>query len=406
MLVPRLFFDVGFATPIPCRMTVLSAPPAPVPAAPTSAAPPPTSTQPAEDTRSLPTRLSQGLAYAGIRTAMGLPSIAGVGTAAEVARSLGRTFGASKPNRKRVARAADRVTQALPHLDQSAARELVLRSYEHLFQLGVELGSAGRLITEGAWSEQIELENTGGFVRTLLARRPVALITGHCGNWEVLGYTLSMLGFPSHALYRPLDIRPLDRYVQESRARRGLVLVDKFGATNIVPDLMERAEPVGFVADQNAGDRGLFVPYFGRLASTYKTIALVALRYRATVLCGQAVRLPRPSGHRGLCYKLRLVDQIEPEDYENQPDPVFYLTARYRRALEQMVRDHPEQYLWMHRIWKSRPPHERRGKPFPKQLRAKLAQLPWMTDADVEAIVDRSDRDTRWLTENNTERLP
>jgi KDO2-lipid IV(A) lauroyltransferase len=94
---------------------------------------------------------------------------------------------------------------------------------------------------------------------------------------------------------------------------------------------------------------------------------------------------------------VEVTDTFGPEDWNSQPDPLYYITARYRRAMEMMVRRAPNQYFWMHRIWRSRPAHERLGKPFPNALREKMSQLPWMTDADVAAVVDRSERDARDL---------
>src|SRR5262249_46660752 len=160
---------------------------------------------------------------------------------------------------------------------------------------------------------------------------------------------------------------PLDRWVREGRQRQGMTMVSKFGAVHDLPRCLKAGIPVGLVADQNGGDRGTFVPYFGRLTSTYKSIGLMALQHDATMVGGFARRLApgeRKSDPDGLGYAMEVVDTFGPEDYRTQPDPLFYLTARYRRAMEMMIRRAPDQYLWMHRIWRSRPPHERNGRPF------------------------------------------
>ena len=130
-------------------------------------------------------------------------------------------------------------------------------------------------------------------------------------------------------------------------------------------------------------------------------IALLAQRYNAAVVCGYAMR-------RGMrfMYEVGTTDVIYPEDWADQPDPLFYITARYRRAIERMVRSFPEQYLWMHRIWKSRPRHEVKNRPFPAALRDKLLALPWLSSEDVEQLIDRSNRDACWLNEHDTDRLP
>ena len=88
-------------------------------------------------------------------------------------------------------------------------------------------------------------------------------------------------------------------------------------------------------------------------------------------------------------------DIIRPEDWADQPDPLYYITARYSRALEQMVREVPEQYLWIHRRWKSRPRHERRGRPVPPRLRAKIHALPWLDADEADSIIETSDRAAR-----------
>ena len=307
------------------------------------------------------------------------------------------------------------VAQAFPETDPEWRRELTLRSYEHLAMLAVEVSAMPRLITPDAWAEHVEVAQMDAALRELLSVRPTLLITGHVGNWEVVGATLGVLGFPIHALYRPLDMKPLDRWLRRTRGAQGIELLDKFGAAIQLPRLLASNERVAFVADQNAGDRGLSVPYFGRLTSTYKTIGVLAMRYGASIVCGHARRLGwddggssrgRRVGGSALRYRIEIIDTFGPDEYMAQPDPQFYIAARYRRAFEGMIRAAPEQYLWMHRIWKSRPPHERANKPMPDRLRAKIADLPWTTDADVEAIEDRSDRDRALLAELGVDRLP
>jgi KDO2-lipid IV(A) lauroyltransferase len=346
-----------------------------------------------------------------------LPQIAGPSASLQTARALGRTFGALPFNAKRIARATDQLAFALPRADEPTRRELALRSYEHLAMMGVEVAFLPRVLSEDAWTRHVRIDAMASALEALLGDRPAILITGHVGNWEVMGYTLGLLGTRVHAVYRPLDLKPLDRWVRQTRSRRGLRLLDKFGAVRALPAILDRNEPAAFVADQNAGDRGLFVPYFGRLASTYKSIGLLALREQAVIVCGCARRigwdeLPGEAGvgrHLGdndLRFDVEVTDVFGPETYEAHPDPLFYLTARYRRAIERMVVRAPEQYLWMHRIWKSRPRHERLNKPFPEPLREKLLSLPWLDEAAVDAIVDQSDRDRAFLTARGLDRLP
>lgn len=353
----------------------------------------------------------QQAATIAVRGAMSLPLLAGPMPSAVIAQKLARFWARAPFNRKRLDRAVDHLSEAFPDWALERRRELACRAYEHLFQLGVELAFAPRLLNEDGWLNHVDASQAGPGLRAVLGSGPAVMVTGHCGNWEVLGYTMALLGFRMHALYRPLDLEPLDRWVRATRSRRGLELVDKFGATDRLPSILAAGEPVAFVADQNAGDKGLFVPFFGRLASTYKSIGLVAIGARVPVVVGCATRITGSAlpadkvspdeflyddadlpGYR---YRMSIQDVIHPHEWESQPDPLFYLTARYRRALEKAIRAAPEQYLWMHRIWKSRPRHEVLNRPFPKALEEKLRALPWLSDADVEAIKDRSARDAR-----------
>ena len=358
--------------------------------------------------------------YGAIRLAMGVPLVAGPDMSVLIARRAGRAFGSMKFNRARVIRAADTIGQAFPDWDRDKTLDYALRSYEHLFQLAVETTFLQRLMTEEGWIHHAEVDHVADALRELANPKPLIMITAHAGNWELLGYTMGLLGYPMHVVYRPIDLKPLDKWVHDTRRRRGIFLIDKFGALRKLPELMEQCKPVAFTADQNAGDRGIFTPFFGRLTSTYKSIGMLAIQYDATILCGYARRLNQYGrdeapvedqgfsalGNSPFRHRIEIVDTIHPEDWKSQPDPLFYVTARYRRAIQTMVERVPEQYLWMHRIWKSRPRHERLNKPFPPRLREKLASLPWMTEDELAKIVDQSDRDRAFLTEHGLSRMP
>ncbi len=371
-----------------------------------------------------------GPLYLGIRSALSALLIGEVGNNIRGAKRLGRAFAEARFNRRRLQRAVSNLAVAFPGWPAEQHHEYAIRAYEHLFMLIVETAYTSRLLTNDSWGDHLRLGNLGQGVRHLLAgftdQRPCVLITGHCGNWELLGYAMALLGFPMHALYRPLDVKPLDRWVAQTRQVRGMYLMDKFGAMREIPRVMAKGEPVGFVADQNGGDRGLFVPFFNRLASSYKSIGLMAQRFEAPVLCGQARRLvwtrdddeasgenyQSQEGALGFAhwtgepfkYRVDVIDVILPEDWKAHRDPLFYITARYRRAIETMVRRAPEQYLWMHRYWKSRPRHERLGRPIPRSLVDKIRALPWMTDGDVAQVVEWTQRDAREISSGGEEK--
>ncbi len=348
----------------------------------------------------------QGPVYAAVRTAIGAMLTGDPEKNIRSARAMGRTFAGASFNRKRRERAEQNLEIAFPEWDLARRQEYAVHAYEHLFMLAVETIYAARILNPDGWSDHIQLGDMREALRDLMTDQPALMVTGHSGNWELVGYALAQLGFPMHALYRPLDLKPMDNWLRSTRQRQGLLLVDKFGAARTLPRLMDNGARLGFVADQNAGDRGLFVPFFGRLASSYKTIGLLALRHNAPILCGQARRLVagRDTIDTGSCgfvhwngepfrYRIDVYDVIRPEEWADQPDRLFYITARYRRALEAMVRKAPEQYLWMHRYWKSRPKHELAGKPVPEATLDKIRALPWTTEADIDRVREWGERD-------------
>lgn len=308
-----------------------------------------------------------------------------------VTKSAGCYYATRAMNRKRRDRARAHLRIAFPDAPAERVERLAVEAYQHLFLLGAEMARSPRTMNTDSLMRKVRFGDVEKGIRAIVSGRPCILMTGHCGNWEVLATSMGLLGIPMHAIYRPLDFEPLDRWVRRERSRPGVIMIDKFGAMHQLPKLMERGACPAFVADQNAGDRGVFVPYFGRLASSYKSIGLLAMKFNATIICGAAHRIPSHDGDTA--YRMTIHDTFGPEDWSEHPDPVFYLTARYRRALETAVRQAPEQYLWMYRIWKSRPRHERLDRPFPDKLREHLRLLPWMTDDEAARIEDQSERD-------------
>ena len=299
----------------------------------------------------------------------------------QTAAAIGSAF--YRLSRRHRERALGSIAASFPELPPERVADLAERSMQHMIQLFlVDAQVMPRRVTPTSWSRYARIGPLHGLMERLIRGEPLIFITGHCGNWEFLGYLLAVLGYPLAALARPLDNPLLNRWVMGIREARGMRIITKWGA---IPELQARLRSggrVAFIADQNAGDQGLFVPFFGRLASSYKSIGLLAMRYQVPVVAGCAIRV-----HGRFEYELRTMDIIEPREWADHPDPLFYITARYNRAMELMIRAAPEQYLWVHRRWKSRPRHERLGRPMPRRLREKLQTLPWLTPQDLDRLV-------------------
>jgi len=262
-------------------------------------------------------------------------------------------------DRRHRRRCLGHLRRSFPDWDERRLRQVARASMRSLAYLAVEVLFTTRLITPGRWRRHIELVNQAENIRLLLGgRTPLVYITGHFGNWEVVGYTMAALGFPNVAVARPLDNPYLDRYVRGVRENRGLKILDKKGASEMVEDLLAANGAVSFIADQDAGRKGLFVDFFGRKASTYKAPAIMAIRHDAPVVVGYGRRLEEQYRFAITVHRI-----IHPREWADRDDPVRWLTQEYTAALEEVVRTAPEQYLWMHRRWKHRPKGEPQAGP-------------------------------------------
>ncbi len=227
---------------------------------------------------------------------------------------------------------------------------LILNTYRHFCRLLFEIIHLPRRLHIHNWRRYVELKDGRQLVGCLLSDRPLLIVTGHFGNWEMAGYTLGLLGFKSYAVARPLDNPYLDAFLHRFRAHTGQTILAKKGDLHQMRRILSQGGVVATLADQDAGERGLFVDFFGRPASTHKAMALLALEHRVPVLLVLARNTGKP-----LHYEVVAEELILPEDYDGYPDAVRAITQRFTKALERGVRLSPEQYFWLHRRWKHQP---------------------------------------------------
>ncbi|MBU0639994.1 MAG: lipid A biosynthesis acyltransferase [Planctomycetes bacterium] len=274
------------------------------------------------------------------------------------ARQLGRIWWLLMKRHRE--RALDNLRHAFgERYSEKELERIARRSFEHFAQLYlVELVMTPRTVNEWSWARYVELDNLGPALRELLTERGTIMLTAHFGNYELLGYTIAKLGLPIVAVMRPLDNPLINDYLLGSREVGGLSLLFKKGVTRSAEDVLKAGGTLCFIADQDAGRKGVFADFFGRKASWYKSIGLLAMQRRVPLVVGHAARQ-----QRGFRYRMAIERIIQPEEWEHQDDPLRWITATFAHALETAIRRHPEQYLWMHRRWKSRPRDERSQPP-------------------------------------------
>ncbi|MFQ5733871.1 MAG: lysophospholipid acyltransferase family protein [Planctomycetaceae bacterium] len=247
-------------------------------------------------------------------------------------------------------------------LSDAEADRLIRRMWVHLFRMVTEIVQLPRKMRLYNCGDVIAFVKCDETVRALCSGRPVILLGGHFGNWEIANVAFGVFGFRMGLVARDLDNPYLHRWFPRWREQTGTQTISKKGGGGEMADLLERRGCVGLLGDQDAGTRGLFVPFFGKDASTFKSIALLALQYRAVICVGHARRLPDDfRRHRWVRYEMGSIDIIDTAEFDSA-DAVREITERYTAALEAAIRRSPDQYFWVHRRWKSHPQRRRRRK--------------------------------------------
>jgi Kdo2-lipid IVA lauroyltransferase/acyltransferase len=241
---------------------------------------------------------------------------------------------------------------AFPEQSPDWIHRTSIAAYEHLGREAAAILRLSKLDKQAivdrtvpvGWDEMEEALSHG---------RGVMLVTGHYGNWEIAAATVASRGVPIAAIVRRQGNRLVDERLNGLRARLGVEVITQREAPSRVPRLLRKNAVIGIVGDQDARRAGVFVPFFGRPASTHRGPAVFALKLGAPVFACVARRLPgaavryEVSGHG--------VHVVRTGDLEADTTA---LTAALAARLEAEIRKAPEQYFWFHRRWKTSPPAE------------------------------------------------
>jgi KDO2-lipid IV(A) lauroyltransferase len=184
--------------------------------------------------------------------------------------------------------------------------------------------------------------------------RGVILFTGHVGAWELSSFALSLFDYPLSFLVRRIDNPKIEALVDRRRTRLGNRTIDKRSAAREMLQLLQTGGTLGILVDLNTLDReGTFVDFFDVPASTTFMLAKLALRTGADVL---PVFAPWDQQRRR--FLLRIDEPLSFERSGNDEEDVRRLTQLFTNVVEKYVRRYPDQWLWIHRRWKTRPPGE------------------------------------------------
>lgn len=244
----------------------------------------------------------------------------------------------------------ENLRQSFPHLTPQQLRGIALGMWEHLFLMVCEIAHTPRKVHETNWRRFVRPHRQREALRYLLDTRPVILVSGHFGNFELTSYMIGLWGFATHAIARPLDNPYLDRYLRRFRAAHGQYMLPMKGSSADVDRVLNEGGIIALLGDQAAGPKGCWVDFLGRPASCHKAVALFTLISGAPLLVCFGKRVGGP-----LELRMGLEDIADPRIDGPHLAGVRPLTQWYNQALERMIRSAPEQYWWVHRRWKGQP---------------------------------------------------
>lgn len=260
-----------------------------------------------------------------------------------VGRALGALAHALDRGHRRVA--SDNVAAALPGLDEAERRRVVAGCFRHFGESFADALSSGRFDLPALCrrGDVVGLDHLG---EAAAGGRGVIVLAAHYGTWEILPAYLAMAGRPVALVGRPADNPHFDRVIRRLRDRFGNRALDKRGSVRTLFRELGEGNTVGLLIDQRVrAEEAIDVPFFGRPALTSPIVARLSLRTGAPIL--PVFGDLEPGGR----YRVRILAPLRPEGRDDA-GATFELTRRALAVCEEVIRQAPERWLWLHRRWK------------------------------------------------------
>jgi len=262
-----------------------------------------------------------------------------------LARGITRVLDVAVPKLRRVAQR--NLSFALPEAAAGQRDEIINGVFRTIARMLVALARLPSINASDV-SEWISYEGLEHYLDAKREGRGVLIATAHLGNWELSAYTHAIMTEPMHVMVRALDNPLIDRLVEERRIISGNHLIYKRDAARAVITALRRNEAIGILIDQNtSASEGVFVNFFGKQASAGSAFVKFAHHAHAPVIPGFALW-----NEKARRYVLRFYPRV-PMTGDIQAD-----TQRIHSIFEQIIREYPDQWMWIHRRWKTRPPGE------------------------------------------------
>ena len=237
---------------------------------------------------------------------------------------------------------------AFPDKDGLEIKRIAVRVFENIGKIGVELINFPK-INKSNLDRFVTVENIGVFDQAMKKGKGLIVLTAHFGNWELLAMTIRLKGYPGAAVGRKLYFHKFDRFLNQLR-KSGLVnVIDRTESPRRFLKVLRANEVLGMLADQDVDSvEGVFVNFFGRSAYTPIGPAVLASVSGAQLVPVFIVR-------EGFKHRFIVEEPIELTDTGNKEADILANTQKWSNVVEAYIRKYPDQWVWMHRRWKTRP---------------------------------------------------
>jgi len=207
------------------------------------------------------------------------------------------------------------------------------------------------------WNSVVRRDGIFERVDQILAKgKGIIMLTGHFGNWEMLASTFTTFGYPGAVVGRKIYYEPFNRLIVNTRLSKGVKTFYRDESPRDMLKAIKANQILGIVADQDVDSiEGIFVPFFGHLAYTPAAPAKLSIATGAPIVPAFTVREADDN------YRIYMEEPIFPDPSAEREEEVLRITRLWNAQIEKYVRRYPQQWVWMHRRWKTRPPEEKQS---------------------------------------------
>lgn len=286
-------------------------------------------------------QIRHAVEYGAVRLTLGMAGTLPIGVARAIGASLG-TLAFALRIRREVS--VENIVRALGVSPREATR-IARRSYENLGRGFMDFAAFKRW-SRDEFLSQVTIEGAEFLSAARKAGHGAVIVASHFGSWEMGGAAMPALGFPTSFVVGEQSNARVDEVTNDLRRAQGSGIITRASALKKVLTALRRNELVGLLADQDARKGGIVVDFLGRPASTVRGPALFAIRARCPII-------PLTVHREGKRHRVVFDAPLWPDPAQDEEASVLQLTRGYSDVLSRRIREHPDEYFWPHRRWKS-----------------------------------------------------